>query len=397
MFKKRGEHKQYRGFFGSHRVWIAITTLVGTTVGAGILGIPYVVSQTGFLYGFVLMLFIGLAFLYLNLFAGEVVLRTKKQHQLPGYAEKYLGKAGKAFMAMSMFISIYGALTAYLIGEGESLYAIFGMGNPLIYSLIFFVVGVMIVYKGIKATGKSELFLISLLFLIIALLGIFSYKNIHLANLSGFNPAFFFLPYGVILFAYIGTAAIPEMQEELVKEKKLMKKAIVIGSVIPIFLYIIFTFIVLGIIGPENFSLLGQNQIIATIALSIYSNKILGAIANVLAVLTMFTSFLTLGTALVEVYNYDFGMRRSFSLLLTFFLPLLIMIFNSTTFIAVLGLVGVLAGGLNGIMVTLMYWKAKIKGDRKPEYSLPKHKILGSILIIIFVVGIIYQVFYQFF
>ena len=77
------------------------------------------------------------ALLLVNLMAGEIVLRTKKQHQLTGYAEKYLGKWGKRLMMFSMAFSIYGALTAYLIGEGEVLKAIFRWGDPLWYSIIF--------------------------------------------------------------------------------------------------------------------------------------------------------------------------------------------------------------------------------------------------------------------
>ena len=34
MFKKRGEVKEYKGFFGRHTLAIATTTLIGTIVGA---------------------------------------------------------------------------------------------------------------------------------------------------------------------------------------------------------------------------------------------------------------------------------------------------------------------------------------------------------------------------
>ncbi|MBS3140412.1 hypothetical protein J4479_05415 [Candidatus Woesearchaeota archaeon] len=111
MFKKEGEVKKYIGFYNQYIIWVAIFTLVGTIIGAGILGIPYVVAKAGVLYGLILMVAIGIAFVYLNLFAGEVILRTNGHHQLTGYAGKYLGKIGKCFMALSLFVNIYGALT----------------------------------------------------------------------------------------------------------------------------------------------------------------------------------------------------------------------------------------------------------------------------------------------
>ncbi|MBT5924666.1 hypothetical protein HOH30_02990, partial [Candidatus Woesearchaeota archaeon] len=70
MYKKRGAPIEYKGFFGRHRVAIAATTLLGTIVGAGILGIPYVIAQTGILYGFILIVLLGIMYLFLNLFLG---------------------------------------------------------------------------------------------------------------------------------------------------------------------------------------------------------------------------------------------------------------------------------------------------------------------------------------
>jgi len=389
---------------------MAITTLVGTIVGAGILGIPYVVSKAGLLYGLLLILAMGLAFIFLNLFAGEFILRTKEQHQLTGYAEKYLGKWGKLVMAFSLIFSIYGALTAYLIGEGATINSIissiFGKGAglnffslppELIYSLLFFIVTLFIIYHGIKATGKTELILISLLILIVIFISIFSYNKISYSNLSTLNPAYFFFPYGVVLFAFLASPAIPEVQEVLGKNKKLMKRAIIIGSVIPIVLYLLFAASVSLVVGLENFNLLQANERIATIALSLYSHPVLGLAANLLAVLAMFTSFLTLGIALVEVYHYDYKLPRSLSMLLTFSLPLLVVIFNLTSFITILGLTGAIAGGLDGIMIILMYWRSKVLGNRKPEYSMKPHKVLGVTLIILLSLGILYQIWSNFF
>jgi amino acid permease len=398
MFQKRdGTPPKFKGFFARHRLAIAVTTLIGTIVGAGVLGIPYVVAKSGFLYGAILIIALGLAFLILNLFVGEIVLRTKEQHQLTGYMEKYLGKWGKRFMAFSMIFGIYGALTAYLIGEGQTLKTILGFGSPLIYSLIFFAIVAFIICKGVKATGKTELIIISLLIVVVFVIGLFSFKEINTFNFTSFNPAFFFLPYGVILFAFMGSAAIPEVQEILEKEKHKMKKAIILGSIIPIILYFMFSAVVVGIVGLGNFELLAPNERIATVALSMYSNSILGLFANIFAVLAMFTSFLTLGIALVEMYNYDFKISRKLSLALTLIIPLIIALSNLTTFIVVLGLAGVIAGGVDGILIVLAYWKVKRLGNRKPEFSLRVPKIIGLIIIFMFALGIIYQIWQNFF
>ncbi|MFH1275886.1 MAG: aromatic amino acid transport family protein [Candidatus Woesearchaeota archaeon] len=391
MFKVKGQVKKEKGFFAKRKLLIAITTLVGTIIGAGILGIPYVVAKAGFWYGSFLILLIGIAFVFLNLFVGEVVLRTNGHHQLTGYAEKYLGKNGKRLMLFAMMINIYGALIAYLIGEGTTFSAIFGFGHPLVYTLIFFVIVSVIISKGIKATGKSELILISLLVLVVILIGIFSFNSMNAENFVGFNPLYAFLPYGVILFAFMASPAMPELNEVLRgKDKKLMKKAIFIGSIVPIVLYLLFVLTVVGVVGLNNFESLADNQRIATVALSVFTYPILGKLANFLAVLSMFTSFLALGLAMVQMYMFDYGFKHRNALLLTLILPLVIVLAGITTFIKVLGFTGAIAGGLDGILVVLMFWKAKKLGDRKPEYSLGKNYLIGSVLILMFSLGIIY-------
>ncbi|HLD97187.1 MAG TPA: aromatic amino acid transport family protein, partial [Candidatus Nanoarchaeia archaeon] len=84
------------------RLFEAIATLIGTTIGAGVLGIPYVVAQSGLAVGLLHIIIIGTAAIMVNLLLGEIVLRTKGNHQLSGYAAKSLGEGGKKLMTLAM-------------------------------------------------------------------------------------------------------------------------------------------------------------------------------------------------------------------------------------------------------------------------------------------------------
>ncbi len=370
----------------NHNMPKAIAMLCGTVIGAGVLGIPYVVAKAGFLVGLLSIVLLGLAVLALNLFIGEIVLRTPGNHQLPGYAEKYLGKWGKRVFMFSMFFGIYGALIAYLIGEGRSLSAIFG-GNPLFFSLGFFVIASFFVYKGLKYISKCEgffVFIVLSLVLIISLLGIFSGK-FNIGNLSSdFDLINLFIPYGVILFAFIGGAAIPEMKECLIRDRKDMKKSIILGSLIPVIAYALFAFVVIGVTGSDTTE-------VATVGLG----EILGSgaliLSNLFASLAMLTSFLTLGLAMKEIYMFDYNINKFLSWGLTVFVPLIIFLSGASSFIKVIGITGALAGGIDGALIVLMFWRAKKKGGRVPEYNLGKQRILGMILIGVFILGVIYQ------
>ena len=151
------------------------------------------------------------------------------------------------------------------------------------------------------------------------------------------------------------------------------------------------------LVGLTNFEALLPNQRIATIALSVYANPTLGLFANIFAIGTMFTTFLTLGIALMEMYEYDYHLKRNMAFALTLFLPLGLALSGFTTFIATLGITGAIAGGIDGILIVLAYWKAKKLGDRKPEYSLKVSKLVGVVLILMFAVGILYQLWQKFF
>ncbi len=363
----------------------ATALLTGTVIGAGVLGIPYAVSQGGFLTGLLTIIIVGLAMLLLHLMYGEVTLRTTGNHQFPGYAEKYLGKWAKKLSIFSLFFGIYGALIAYLIGEGEALSAIFGL-NPLIFSLIFFVIVAVITYKGLNAISKSEIYFLAVVLLLVVVISFITITSTKFnpSNLATFNIYNVLVPFGVILFAFRGFEAVPEMKEYLTKDRKKLKKAIILGSLIPLFAYIIFTFATLGITG-------GNTTEIVTLGLgnSLGSGMII--LGSLFAIFAMLTSFLTLALAMKEIYMFDYNLNPKLSWALTVFIPLIIFLLGVKSFIKVVAITGSLVGGIEGILLILIYWKAKKHGNRIPEFKLRKNYIIGFLIILLFIIGIIYQ------
>lgn len=371
-------------------VFQAIATLVGTVIGAGVLGIPYVVASAGLLTGILVLLFVGFAVTLMYLFYGEVVLRTKGNHQLTGYAEIYLGKYGKLFAMISMVVGIYGALVAYLIGAGASLSAIFG-GSATHFSIIFFVFVASLIYVGIKAIKKSELLLIILTIGVLLLISVLSVDKIQAVNLTGFSFNNILAPYGVIIFAFMGTAAIPEMKEILAKNKKQFKKSLLIGISIPLILYIVFTIVIVGVVGINGFLELGEGEKIATIALGKHVGPHLALLGNIFAVLAMTTSFLTLGLALKEMFIYDYKLKKSVAWILTCSVPLIISLFGFASFVEVIGFTGALTSAISICLIVFMFWEAKKKGDRKPEYTINVNKLVGFALMLVLLVGATYS------
>lgn len=367
----------------------AIATLVGTVIGIGIFGLPYIMYKSGFLTGLFVLILVGLLMCLVNLLLGEVVLRTEGKHQLTGYAEVYLGKTGKHLMLFSLLMGVYGALIGYTIHEGEVLFSLFGVLSPLAFSIIFLFLCSSIIYKGIKTTGVFELVFTSVMLFVLLVICFFSFNKISIQNLTVFNPNLLFYSYGMIIFSYIGTIAIPEMSE-IIKNKKNLKRAIIIGSVIPILCYVLFTFSVTGIVG-SNFDLLSIEERGATIALKNFVSPLMGLLANILAVCTMFTAFISIGTGLMEVYVYDYKFNRQFAFLMLLLVPILFLFFGLTDFMKIIIFAGAISAGVDGILIVLMHEKSKVAGKHYSIYSIPKNTFIYWFLILLFLAGMIYQ------
>ncbi len=380
----------------------SIALLVGTIIGAGVLAIPYMVMKAGFLTGALILVVLSVASVLIYLYIGEIVLRTKKKHQLTGYAEKYLGKIGKNLMAFTMIFGIYGALIAYIIGVGESLVRLFNLQDSIVlfnftlqtdalFSILFFILAAHIIYLGINAVGEYELLIGIFVVGIILLLSIMALFKINAGNLMQFDISKIFVPYGIILFALAGAVAVPEMREVIGKETKIFKKAILIGVLIPVILYFLFALSVVGACGK-------QTTEIATFCLGDRLGSFIFFFGNIFAILAMSTSFLTLGLGLKEMYSFDYHVTERKSWALACILPLLLfflinLFIRQERFSKVIGLAGGLAMTLEGILIVLMHHHAKKLGERKPEYSLKDNKIILVALIVVFLLGMIYTIF----
>ena len=197
----------------------AIFMITGMTIGAGVLGIPYVVAQVGLKIGLAYILILGIVMLALNLILGEIAVRTNESLQIPGLAGKYLGKWVKYFLNVIIIFASYGALLAYIIGEGQSLAALFG-GNPVAWSVIFWSIASIIVWRGLQTIKSVEKVLSIIVISIICGLSFYLFKDFKLSNWVYYDLSKIFLPYGVILFALNGTAAVIEAHALLPRSQR---------------------------------------------------------------------------------------------------------------------------------------------------------------------------------
>jgi tyrosine-specific transport protein len=375
---------------GNKHFWIATATLVGTIIGVGMFSLPYVASRAGMLPFLVYLVVLGAIVTLVHLLYGEVVLRTKEKHRLIGYADYYLGRRARHLASFTLFFGLFGALLAYLVLGGQFLHLMFPELSPVAGGVMLALVGFLGLSRGLRGLGTMEFFMsVVLVGLIGALVGLSAgYFSLGRLALIG-APAFFFLPYGAVLFSLAGSSAIPEIRAFFTERPRRLRKAIIWGTVVPVVTYLFFVLAVVGMSGQST----SPDAITGLVPLLGDRFVLFGALIGFLAVLS---SFFTLGVVIEDAMQLDYGWRKLPSLLIASLVPLVLFLLGARNFIEIIGWVGTVLGGLEGILILSLHRAAQRKGDRAPEYSVRVSPLLFAVLATVFAAAIIYQFIYWF-
>jgi len=363
----------------------AISTLTGTIIGVGIFSLPYITLKAGFWTVFLYFFVLGTLVSIIHLIFGELSLKTPDYKRLPGFAKIYLGNVGEKIAYISTILGTLGAILAYLIVGGEFLEnllsPIFG-GNRLFWTTVYFLCGAFLIFLGIKAIAKIELWCLILFFLILVFLffegkGLINVENLFIKkwDLKFEN---FFLPYGPILFSLWGAGLIPEIEEMLKDKKSSLKLIIFLSILISIIVYLFFIYLILGICGKNT-------TYSALVGLENFLGEKITNLALFFGILTTFTSFIALGLTLKKILWYDLKIGKFFSAILATLVPFGLFLCGVNQFLPVISVVGGVFLGIDGILILLM--------NRKVQKS-KLNDIFFYSLFLVLVFGIFYEVFY---
>ncbi len=361
---------------------LAISTLVGTIVGVGIFGLPYVFYKAGILLGFFYLIIVAIILIIIHLFWAEISFETVENHRLVGYAKKYLGNKAKIIVACSTIFGFFGAIIAYFLLGSQFLAGSlkFYLGPDFkIYLFIFWIIASLAAIKGIKLVAKLEALINFLLIGIVIIFFSMGVRKINLNNLPLVDFKNFFLPYGVILFSLAGGNAVPELKE-ILQDKKLLKKAVIIGTLIPAVLYLLF---VVGILGLDG------TTISVNVFFNLASNRLLAYIGQIFGFLAVITSVFVFNLYLKKVFIFDFKLPKILATSLVVFIPFLfVFFFKNINFINVLEAVGVISIGIEGIVLVLIH--EKLKGMRGESDIIKMPSFLNYLIMIFLIAAVIY-------
>ena len=118
-----------------------------------------------------------------------------------------------------------------------------------------------------------------------------------------------------------------------------------------------------------------------------------GALFGLIAIAA---SFLILGNYLKNSLRYDFKLPYAPAVGIATLAPVLFFLVGFREFIAVLSIVGVVLGAMEGMLIIFLYKKAKVAGERVPEYSLKILKVFPYALGIILGGGAVAELYFNY-
>lgn len=372
-----------------------ISLIVGANIGAGILSLAYGSKNAGWPVLVFWIIVAGILTTITMLYVAETTLRTKKDLQLSGLAEKYVGKVGSWLIFLAVLINSTGALIAYTTGSGSILSEMLNI-HPTIGSIIFFIPSVIVIWFGLKATGVAEKIISTgmVVFILILVIASIIGPGLEIEFLLYSDIRYAIPVFSLTIFAFLSQYAVPELARGYSKENiQNLPKSIILGMLITGVLLAIVPGAALGLTGPED----------VTEVVTIAWAEALGTwaffTANAFALMAMITSFWAIGESLLTniVDKFKFPSEwdikyRLISISIVVIPPFLLAYSGLVGFVDAISIAGAFAGVIMAIMPVLMINKARKVNEKEPDWHCGKlaHPAIQLVIIVVFSGAAIY-------
>lgn len=348
-----------------------VLLIAGCCIGAGMLGLPVLSAKAGFIPSafvfFLCWLFMvctGLLLLEVNLwFGSEISIITM--------AGRTLGHSGKV-LSWSVFLFLfYSLMVAYVAASGSLITDFLGQTtgiywHPSVGGFLFCLLFGAILYLGTGAVDWfNRILMLGLIvsYFILIFVGR-SYVDQNLLAHHDWSAATMVIPAVIVSFGYHNL--IPSLTNYFHGDLKLLKWSILLGSSIPLIIYLIWEWMILGIVPLQDFAVALDQGEIATEALK----NAVGAswivdIAQAFAFFAIVTSFLSVALSFVDFLSDGLNIKKTprgkiILILLVLAPPFICALLYPTIFLVALNTAGGFGAViLFGILPALMVWKGR--------------------------------------
>lgn len=378
--------------------------VAGTSIGVGMLALPVATASGGLIPSLFVYLLCWLFMLGTGLLILEACIWMPKGANLITLSSRLLGKWGKV-SCWILYLFLFSCLMiAHIAGGGGVVSDLTGGTLPTWFGTILYVLFFSpVVFLGALWVDRLNLGLmvgIAITYVFFVFSSI-SYVNPTLLARMDWGKMWWSLPVVFTAFGY--QSLVPTLFNYMNRNVSKVRLALIIGTTIPLLIYVLWEFLILGIVPLEGTGGLLQSLQKGESAINplgkYIKNPTLLTIGRAFAFFAMTTSFLGISIAFLDFILDGLKLpRRGRSKLtvatLIFFIPLLITLINPHLFISALSIAGGIGIALLlGAMPILMVWAGRYyEGHSLMHQQLPGGKITLSVMLTFVIFQLIFAV-----
>lgn len=357
-----------------------ILLVVGTTIGAGMLALPIGTAELGF-WGSMLLL-IGswaimttCAFLFL-----EVNLWLPAGTNLISMAGATLGRGGRYVAWVVYLVLLYSILSAYIAGGGDLIHyillTVMGIKTPYAFGAFLFTLLLgAVVYVGIQFVdyvNRGLMFSKMGAFCILVLLIMPFVTGVNLAS-GEFKHILAPSSITVTVVAFTCAMIIPSLRTYYGEDVKTLRKAIFLGTLIPLICYIAWDMVIMGVIplyGKPSLDAIMHSpsttsDLVNALTVLLHKNNVT-MLANFFTSICMATSFLSISLSLSDFLSDGLrivkkGSGKLIIFAATFVPPVALVVFYPDAFLSGIKYAGISCLILMMLFPPLMAWRGRYR------------------------------------
>lgn len=359
----------------------AMYIILGTCIAAGLLGLPIVTAQGNYTLTFLMVI---TAWLLMSAGAWcllKVNLWLPPESNLISMSEATLGKTVKAITWVVYLLLLYSLICAYLAATGDVLNALLAavhihISRSLSTLLSAFLIG-MIVYHGIRSVDLVNRVLMSVkLFICIAIIA-FVAPHVELQRLAVGNMIWHGNVWLVIICAFGYAIILPSIRVYLNSNEKQLSRVVLIGSLIPMVIYLLWIAVIQGALSREGSTGLAAmsgsentNSMLMMQLVAISHHTILQSMSVIFISICSITGLLGVSLCLTDfladgLKKQKQGRNKLLLVCLTFAPGVLIILLNPAFFIGALAYAGLFCLYILVGLPIAMYVAGRVKGLSK--------------------------------
>lgn len=362
--------------------------IAGTTIGAGMLGIPLVTAQAGFFSAVMMTICVWLFMLATGFLYLEAAMAMPAGSNILSMSFRFLGKGGKSATAAVYLFLYYCLMVAYFAAGAPVFLSFFGGEPGVIGYFLFGALFALIIIFGLRAVDRINYILMAAMFLAYVILVGAGLSEVRLDRLLTTQSSSIWMAAPILFSAFGFHNVIPSLADYFQKDTKILKRAIFFGTLIPLCIYLVWQWLIIGVVPIEAIETAFQEGKPATALLStrVGSSSLMTAgaffgffaiITSMLGVAFSMVDFIADG---VKVEPKKKGIRTVLSAAV--FVPaFLLSSIDPNIFIKAIGFAGGFGEAfLNGLLPVLMIWIMRYrKNIEQPPLLFGGRWMLGTL------------------